>query len=471
MKSDLPATVSREERSLVELPFTPINSSRDRRSSLSQTWEGEDKTGKVRLFKTVRWSEEIGMPSFFAEDLYIALLWAAGHNGFTSRRFQTCQSELLAVMQKTKSGRNAQLLKQALQQLTSLTIHTNALYNPDSRIYAEGEFHILESWKLSINERSGSKQYDITWNEEFFGLLHERRLKNLDIETYYGFNHNTTKRLFRWLDKHFQRNWYVRIGLLRLAHQKLEISPMRIYPSKLVESLKPAFAELEKHGIAEHILEESASRKDPNVVFFDLRTPTGEVWAYEELVKRLVASHLGFDHERAAGGFIKKHGRRLVYLQLRHLYYVIAHGQSIPSPAGWLNTACRKHYKLPDELLVQLKKESEAMRSQLGLFTKQESTKREKKPAVSNGKPAEDATRESHSPAQERKEKYEDVKVYIASLTGAERGEVLTMARGRLIASLDEHLRGAASELSPEEAYRVMPSGMLRVLEEILQQL
>lgn len=271
----IPDEFGRDERSLVRLPFTLLGrSGRREDGAIRSEWEGKDHKGRARrFFKEVTGDSKHGLPSYPAEDVFVALLYCAARSGFTERTMHVVPRHLLQRMGWDQGGSAYRRLKKSLKQLKGVNIHTNALWNDRSKAFVEGQFAIIDNWELIETEdaplfgEEGGQVLEIKWNERLFQHFQDGRLKMLNVDVFYSLSTPLAKRLYRWIDDALYPTRHAQIDVLLLAHTRLEISRSKKYVSQVMQTLEPALAELAERGICEWRLEDSQTQSGKKFVF------------------------------------------------------------------------------------------------------------------------------------------------------------------------------------------------------------
>lgn len=272
-KYSLPDGYGQDERSLVKIPFTTIGrgNAKASRNELNSSWTSRVGNREVQFFKVVKGS--YGLPEFPAEEVYVALFYFAARRGFESREVRVSPSSLLSLMKWDDSGKSYKRLKRSLNQLVGVTIHTNALWNERSKRFEEATFGIIDDWQIQKSQGSplfGEDAGDtliVRWNEIIYQHIKHGRLKVLNVDEYYGMSNALARRLYRWLDEAIYPNNSTEIDVCHLAHNRLEISRTRAYPSAILQSLRPALKELEDRGICTWSMEDSKTPSGKKFVF------------------------------------------------------------------------------------------------------------------------------------------------------------------------------------------------------------
>jgi hypothetical protein len=279
--------VGKDEMNLIELPFTLLSSRNpDRHAIVERHWQGVGEDGRTREFyKIVTGHPQFGLPTFQAEEVYIALMELTNRQGFSNRRVHTTQYEVLKIMRWTGGSRYRALIR-ALDQMGAVWISTNAFWNNKASSYEKVGFGIIDDYRFFEQERKGrrKKRGDdqplsfVDWNQILFDSFKRGFIKTLDPDVYFSLSTNTAKRLFRYADKHLYRREIQEIDLFRLAFDKLEMSSNYRYPSQIIRELKHAIAELKEKKLSKiRIVKSKTTASGYKVVFSPITNPQVQV--------------------------------------------------------------------------------------------------------------------------------------------------------------------------------------------------
>jgi len=280
----LPEYYGQDERSLVKIPFTTIGkgSRRTKPKELKATWQSRVGGKTVKFFKTVSGNARHGLPEFPAEEVYVALMYYSARKGFEDREVRVVPRQLLKLMRWDLDGRAYARLKRSLNQLAGVVVHTNALFNEKTSKFEEAAFGIVDDWRIEktpdaplFGEDAGDTLV-VRWNEILFAHIRRGRLKLLNVHTYYSMSTPLAKRLYRYMDEAIYPSGKVEIDVCHLAHNRLEMSRSRAYPSSILQSLQPALEELEAKGICSWSMEDSKTDSGKKFVFVRAKNEPSE---------------------------------------------------------------------------------------------------------------------------------------------------------------------------------------------------
>ena len=202
---------------------------------------------------TVRSTEDYGLATPIDEEVMLGLLaLTKGKNNFTESKVTFTRYEMVQLLGWPLKGGSYDRLVDSLKRWASLSLdYENAWWDNERKEWADVSFHVLNT--VVINKpRQGVKGglVQVEWNEVAFKSFQDGYLKQIDLAFYRGLNLAVSKRLYRFLDKHFYNRKRLEYDLLTLAFEKVGLS--RDYePWKVKQKLAPAIAELEEKGYLE----------------------------------------------------------------------------------------------------------------------------------------------------------------------------------------------------------------------------
>lgn len=284
---ELRPEIGRDERSLIKLAFTGLGG-RPKHKTIRREWTSEVNGRTKRFYKIVTGADQYGLPRYPAEEVYVGLLYYSARTEFESNKLEIPARDLLNLMQWGTGGRSYRRLKRSLGELTGVLFETNALWDAKAKSYVEVGFHILDSYRIKRLKEAplfGEQErtvLEVRWGEELFDYFQRARFKMLNVETYYSLSQPLAKRLYRWLDEALYPHGVTQIDLRHLAHNRLEVSESKKYPSQIMQTLEPAMDELKERGIANWRLEDSQTESGKKLVFTTPRPDRPELKAYGE---------------------------------------------------------------------------------------------------------------------------------------------------------------------------------------------
>ncbi|MFM1846832.1 MAG: hypothetical protein RL417_306 [Pseudomonadota bacterium] len=261
---------SRDEMNLAEFPLTVLST---RANPGLKTLEFTDhirgKNGELLERKwIITGADKFGLPTSSDDEVLLGLLKLTVDDGFRDRKIYFTRYELLKILRWTTEGRSYSRLQKALDRLSGVRIKaTNAFYDNESKSHSTRNFGIVDAYEINDGRDTSPKPSFFIWSEVLFKSFQAGFIKKIDLEFYLDLQSAVSKRLYRYLDKHFWYKARVQVNLFTLAHEKIGISRNYAYASSLRQQLDPAVEELVKTGFlggCEYI----GKGKNTEVVFF-----------------------------------------------------------------------------------------------------------------------------------------------------------------------------------------------------------
>ena len=261
---------SRDEMNLAEFPLTVLST---RANPGLKTLEFSDhirgKNGELLERKwIITGADKFGLPTSSDDEVLLGLLKLTVDDGFKERKIFFTRYELLKILRWTTEGRSYSRLQKALDRLSGVRIKaTNGFYDNDSKSHSTKNFGIVDAYELNDGRDLSPKPSFFIWSEVLFKSFQAGFIKKLDLDFYLDLKSAVSKRLYRYLDKHFWYKARVQTNLFTLSHEKIGISRNYAYASSLRQQLDPAIEELVASGFlagCEYI----GKGKNTEVVFF-----------------------------------------------------------------------------------------------------------------------------------------------------------------------------------------------------------
>ncbi len=245
----LPIKVSRDEMNLAEFPLTVLSKRADpsvKTLEFSDVVKGKNGEPLNRKW-IITGADKFGLPTSSDDEVLLGLLKLTADDGLRSRKVHFTRYELLKILRWTTEGRSYSRLQNALDRLSGVRIKaTNAFYDNETKLHSTRNFGIIDAYE--INDGRDTHPSFFTWSEVLFKSFQVGFIKKLDLEFYLDLQSAVTKRLYRYLDKHFWYRSRIQINLFVLAHEKIGISRNYVYASSLRQQLEPALEELKEKG-------------------------------------------------------------------------------------------------------------------------------------------------------------------------------------------------------------------------------
>lgn len=322
-------------------------------TKLEIEWKGRGRHGGTPkdFYIEVETPESKGLPNNLAEDVFVALLKMTVDSGFSGPTIQTSRYALINLMKWHVNGDYYDRLTRILSQFVHMTVSTNALWDPNRQKYFEGEFNILDSWKVEDSvDTDPESPLVVRWGAEVYEIFSRNYMKQLDTELYYSLSNSTTKRIYRWLDKHLGLYPVVEIDVLRFAHKVLGYGVSYRYPSKVVDKLSPKFDTLREIGFCEWDLQSSKSDSGKKFVFTRLTSYAGVALPRRDQIIKALANR-GLDHPER---IVDRYDWERCLRQISYFDWRKKHGKDISDPGAWLANAIQENYDLPKSLRQQI---------------------------------------------------------------------------------------------------------------------
>ena len=318
-------------------------------------WEAKRRAGLdtgEKFYIKVEAPKSKGLPTNLAGDVLVALMKQTADNGFSEAQIRTSRYELIKIMRWHNNGSYYHRLENVLSQFAHMTVATNALWDPKRQHYYRGEFNVLDSWELEETPSDDPKApLLVRWGKKTLDIFKRGYMKHLNTDVYYDLPNPTTKRIYRWLDKHLSLYPVVEIDVLRFAHKILGYGVSYRYPSKVIGKLAPKFDTLQKRGFCLWEAQESGSDSGKKFVFTRVTDylPAAALPRRDYVVGAL--EERGVDH---AGELVDEYSWERCLRQLAYFEWRARNGKPIENPGAWLSSAIREGHELPKALAAQM---------------------------------------------------------------------------------------------------------------------
>ncbi len=242
--------IARDEMNLAEFPLTVLSKRVDPSvKTLEFTDAVKGKNGDLVNRKwIITGADKFGLPTSSDDEVLLGLLKLTADDGLRQRKIYFTRYELLKILRWTTEGRSYTRLQNALDRLSGVRIKaTNAFYDNESKLHSTRNFGIIDEYE--INDGRDTRPSFFTWSEVLFTSFQVGFIKKLDLDFYLDLESAVSKRLYRYLDKHFWYRSRIQMNLFTLAHEKIGISRNYVYTSSLRQQLEPALDELKQRGM------------------------------------------------------------------------------------------------------------------------------------------------------------------------------------------------------------------------------
>ncbi|MCB0310688.1 MAG: replication initiator protein A [Bdellovibrionales bacterium] len=243
--------VSRDEMNLAEFPLTVLST---RASPNLKTLEFNDtirgKSGELlKRHWVVTGADKFGLPTASDDEVLLGLLKLTVNSGFQQPKIFFTRYELLKILRWSTEGRSYQRLQNAFDRLSGVRVKaTNAFFDNTSKNHSTRNFGVIDEYQITHAGESNAKPSFFVWSDVIFESFQAGFIKKLDLDFYLKLNSAVSKRLYRYLDKHFWYKSRLQISLFTLAHEKIGISRNYRYASSIRQQIDPAAEELMAAG-------------------------------------------------------------------------------------------------------------------------------------------------------------------------------------------------------------------------------
>jgi hypothetical protein len=243
--------ISRDEMNLAEFPLAVLSTRTDPKI---KTLEFSDSlTGKngesIKRNWVITGADKFGLPTASDDEVLLGLLKLSVDEGLTAQKVYFTRYELLKILKWSTEGRSYTRLQNAFDRLSGVRIKaTNAFFDNETKSHSTKNFGIIDAYEINDGRESEVKPSFFIWSEELFKSFQVGFIKKLDLDFYLDLKSAVSKRLYRYLDKHFWYKVKVQINLFTLCHEKIGVSRNYKFASSLKQQLEPAILELTERG-------------------------------------------------------------------------------------------------------------------------------------------------------------------------------------------------------------------------------
>lgn len=260
--SSFTPSFSRDEMNLAEFPLAVLST---RSNPQIKTLEFSDtqrlKTGELIERKwIITGADKFGLPTSTDDDVVLGLIKLTMDSGFRDRKVYFTRYELLKALRWSTEGRSYKRLIKSLDRLSGARIRaSNAFYDNTSKAHQTVNFGIIDAYEIndgrgskSLSDENGGPQSFFIWSEVLFSSFQAGFIKKLDLDLYFNLTSAVSRRLYRYLDKHFYFRQNIERKLLPFAFEKLGLSRNYKYVSSIKQQLESALEELKSYNFLEH---------------------------------------------------------------------------------------------------------------------------------------------------------------------------------------------------------------------------
>ncbi len=246
---------SRDEMNLAEFPLTVLSTRVDPKvKTLEFSDQLRTKNGDVVERKwVITGADKFGLPTSTDDDVILGLIRLSMDDGFRNRKVYFSRYELLKALRWSTEGRSYSRLTKSLDRLSGVRIRAaNSFYDNSSKTYQTCNFGIVDSYEIndhrSKNPKGETPRSFFVWSEIIFDSFRAGFIKKLDLDLYFSLKSAVSRRLYRYLDKHFYYKTVIEKPLMLLAFEKLGLSRSYRFVSSIKQQLEPAIEELTRCG-------------------------------------------------------------------------------------------------------------------------------------------------------------------------------------------------------------------------------
>jgi len=246
----------RDSMNFIEFPMSLLTErSQEGKNELvfSDTVRNQSNGELVTRRLTVVAPAKYGLPTAKDEEVLLGLLALTKQkNNFSACTVHFSRRELIRAIGWNDQGYSYQRLIESLERWTAVFFkYENAWWDNARKEWIDVSFHVLNSLRVNKPKKTlATGNVVAEWGKDAFGSFQANYLKQLDLDFFQSLETSVSKRLFRYLDKHFYHRSRLEYDLLTLAFEHVGMS--RDYePWKVKQKLSPAIAELERTGYLE----------------------------------------------------------------------------------------------------------------------------------------------------------------------------------------------------------------------------
>jgi hypothetical protein len=177
-----------------------------------------------------------GLPRALDEEVILGLIQLTNRQLFRSKKVYFSSYELIKLLGWSDSSKSYARIDEALKRWVSITLfYDKAWWSKEEQCWVNENFHILESVTIYDRERRANRlamnpadanagKSFFVWNDIVFRSFQAGNLKEIDLDIYRELNSTISKRMYRFLDKHFYRRAHLEYDVLRFAHEHVGLS-------------------------------------------------------------------------------------------------------------------------------------------------------------------------------------------------------------------------------------------------------
>lgn len=267
-------SISRDEMNLAEFPLAILSTRADSKIKTLEFTDSHSLKGGERIERKwiITGADKFGLPTATDDDVILGLMRLTMDHDFRSRKIYFTRYELLKILRWSTEGRSYSRLTKSLDRLSGVRIRaTNSFFDNSLKAYQTKNFGVIDAYE--INDSRGSKSESgeqpksyFIWSESIFDSFKAGYIKKLDLDLYFGLKSSVSRRLYRYLDKHFYFGTAIKRNVMDLAFEKLGLSRNYKYVSSIKQQIEPAAEELVQVGFLKKF--EFEGRGSQTIVIF-----------------------------------------------------------------------------------------------------------------------------------------------------------------------------------------------------------
>ena len=238
------ANLSVEEENLAAIPFAVLERRVGKVSKIEISGTKYLPDGsEVQVTWQVQGNQELGLPTEQDLDIFVVLGMLTFANNFS--KTVSFSGRQIAKMLNISGvhGKFYQRLKLAMDRFISLRFRAIAITEQQEDVKW---LNIFQECYFSLDHRTGKCTGSVTWTDRLIQAMNSGFFRVLDGGRYMELDGLTAKHLYRFLAVEFDKTDLVVIDARKLCQQHLGILTPPQYLSRLMQTLEPAFEQLQR---------------------------------------------------------------------------------------------------------------------------------------------------------------------------------------------------------------------------------
>ena len=304
----------------------------------------------------ISFSTEHGRPTSRDDLVQLAVMKISKDQGFESPVVYFTRYQILEILRWSDTGDNYRKIDEAFNRIGgTFLVWTNAWWDNMEKGWVDRRFHIFDDVQVLTRERYDDRRRQkkdgrsfVRWSDVMFESFAAGNIRSVDLGAVLNLKSGPSRRLYRWLEKHFYKNEKVEISLKELAVHKLGYREAAL--SEFERMLEPVFDEIIRHGHARNI-NLKRGKKDSLATFVrpvrcDRKDKATDVRSDRPNELQIVAalSKRGIS-ESAAQRFVSTHELSSIRERLRAMDEQRQKGRTIEVPDAWFASALAGEFR------------------------------------------------------------------------------------------------------------------------------